>query len=69
MKPVLFAVWRVHKQVAEVARTFGAFHCVAEVVHVLLVLRCIGHVHDEACMTAVNVILAAEQRGGLVEQG
>lgn len=34
-----------------------------------MVLRGIGHVHDEACMTTVNVILAAEQRGGLVEQG
>lgn len=64
-----FAVRRVHKQVAEVARAFGAFHRIAEVVHILLVLRGIGHVHDEACMAAVNVILPAEQRGGLVEQG
>lgn len=48
--------------------TFGTFHRVAEIVHILLILRGIGHIHDEACMAAVDVILAAEQRGGLVEQ-
>lgn len=47
---VLFTVGRVHKQVAEVARPFGAFHGLADVVHVLLVLRGVSHVHDEACV-------------------
>lgn len=45
------------------------FMALADIVHVLLVLRRIGHIRDKTRMTAVDVILAAEQRGGLVEQG
>ncbi len=40
-----------------------------DVVHVFLVLRGVGHVHDESSMPAVNVILASKQRGGFVQQG
>lgn len=65
---VLFPVRAVHKQVAEVARALCALHGAADVVHVLLTLRWIGHVHDEARMAAVEVILAAEQCSQLVQQ-
>lgn len=46
---------------------FGAFHGLADIVHVLLILRSIGHVHDETRVAAVDVVLPAEQSGGLVE--
>lgn len=69
LNPVFFAVGRVHEQVAEVTRALGTFHGLADVVHVLLILRSVGHVHDKARMAAVDVILPAEQRGGLVKQG
>lgn len=50
-------------------RKLPAFHCLADVVHVLLVLRSLGHVHDEACVATIDIVLAAKQRGGLIQQG
>lgn len=47
LNPVIFPVRRVHKQIAEVARSFGAFHGLADVIHVLLILRGVRHLHDE----------------------
>lgn len=55
-----FPVGGEHKQVAEVPRAFGTIHRMADVVHDLLVLRGIGHVHEETSMTAVDVILPSE---------
>ncbi len=69
LNPVIFFVGRVHKQVTEIARSFGAFHRLADVVHVLLILRVVRHVHGEPCMAAVDVILATEPGGGLDQQG
>lgn len=62
-----FSRWGVHKQVAEVPRSFGTFHRMTDVVHVLLVLRRVGHVPDESGVPAVNVILTMKQRGGLIK--
>lgn len=69
LNAIFLAVGRAHKQVAEVARPFGAFHGLADVVHVLLVQHRVGHVHDETCVAAVDVILQAEHHGGLIQQG
>lgn len=69
MNPVFFAIGRVHKKVAEVSWALGAFHGLADIVHVLLILRGVGHVHDKARMAAVDVILTTKQRGGFVKQG
>ena len=66
---VLLAVRRVHEQVPEIARSLAVAHRLAQVVHVLGVGGGVGHVEDEAGMRAVLVILAAEQRGRLVEPG
>lgn len=41
---------------------------VTQCTHVRLVLRGIGHVHDETSVAAVVVVLATEQGGGFVEQ-
>ena len=57
---IFFPVGGVHKQVAKITWSFGAFHCLADIVHILLILRCVSHVHDEACMAAVDVILPAK---------
>lgn len=55
LNSVLFNVRRVHKQVAEVDIFF-------------LVLSGVSHLLDESCMAVVDVILAAEQCGELVQQ-
>lgn len=51
MNTVLFPVRRIHEQVTEVARPFGAFHRLADVIYIALVLRSVSHVHDKARMT------------------
>ncbi|GEM_PF-3815376 len=48
---------------------FGAFHGLADVGNILVVLRRIDRVHDEPRMAAVDLILTTEQRGGLVKHG
>jgi len=65
---VLFPVRALHKQVAEVTRPLRTFHGTADIVHVLLALRRVGHVHDKTRMAAIEVILAAEQRSRLIKQ-
>jgi len=41
----------------KVAKEFRAFHDVADIVHILLALRLVGHVHDEPCIAVVKVVL------------
>ena len=41
----------------------------ADVAIVFMVLRGVSHIHDESRMAAVDVILAEEKRGELVQQG
>lgn len=59
----------VHEQVAEVAGAFGGLQGGAQRGYVGFVLGGVGHVHDEPGVAAVVAVLAAEQCGGLVEQG
>ena len=66
---VLFAVRRVHEQVAEVARPLAVAHGLVQVIHVLRIRRGIRHVEHETGVRTVLVVLAAEQGGRLVEPG
>ncbi|MNY33284.1 hypothetical protein D3C86_1675540 [compost metagenome] len=58
----------IHEQVAEVARAFAALHGATQVRNEVLVLRRVGHVQNEAGMTAILVVLAPEQRRRFVQQ-
>ena len=58
----------VDEQVAEVARALGRAQRGAQGVDVLLLLRGVGHVEDEAGVVAVVLVRAAEQRSRLALQ-
>ncbi|MNR18846.1 hypothetical protein D3C85_1355970 [compost metagenome] len=68
LNAVLLPIRGVHEQVAKIARAFAALHCIAKVGNEILVLRGVGHIENETGVTAVLVILAAEQCGAFIEQ-
>ncbi len=67
LHPVLAAVRGVEQQVAEVAGALTLAQRLFQLLDVVLILHRVGDMHDEAGMAAVLVILAAEQRGRLVQ--
>ncbi|MCY1525909.1 hypothetical protein D9M68_609100 [compost metagenome] len=66
---VLLAVWRVHEKVPEIARPLAVLERLAQLVDVLLLLRGVGHVKDEAGVAAILIVAPPEERGRLVEPG
>lgn len=64
---IFLAVWRVHEQVPEIARSLAVAHGLAQVVHVLRIGGGVGHIEHEAGVRAVLVILAVKQRSRLVQ--
>lgn len=60
-------VRRLEEQVFKVPHAFRVAHRFAQRLNIGIVLRCVGDIHDIARVCAVLIILAAEQRGGLVQ--
>lgn len=55
--PSFFPFGLYVNRLRKVAKEFCAFHDVADIVHILLALRLVGHVHDEPCIAVVKVVL------------
>ncbi|GEE73393.1 hypothetical protein EC142370_04755 [Escherichia coli O145:H34] len=64
-----FSLWGVEKQVFKVVAAFRLHHVFAKHFDIVAILHGIGDVHDVSGMCAIFVILAAEQRGRLIQPG